>query len=113
MIKLLIITTYDGISGVREHIMKLTHFFNKFKRIKVELVNSFLIWQVLESLPTQYDALKITYNALKDEWSLNEMIATVTQKENLMKNFKSHATYMVTVDKDKKNLFKSNSNNFS
>jgi len=61
--KLLTTTTYDGVSGVREHTMKLTHFFNKLRQMKVELTDSFFVWQVLESLPSQFDALKITYNA--------------------------------------------------
>jgi hypothetical protein len=61
--KLLTTTTYDCISRVREHIMKLTNFFNKLKQMKVELTYSFLVWQVLESLPSQFDALKTTYNA--------------------------------------------------
>ncbi|XP_042950214.1 uncharacterized protein LOC122282322 [Carya illinoinensis] len=78
LMKLLTTTTYDGISGVREHIMKLTHFFNKLKGMKVELADSFLVWQVLESLPPQFDALKTIYNAQKDEWSLSEMTAIVT-----------------------------------
>ncbi|XP_042983204.1 uncharacterized protein LOC122312614 [Carya illinoinensis] len=61
--KFLATTTYDGISGVRKHIMKLTHFFNKQREMKVELTDSFLVWQVLESLPSQFDTLKTTYNA--------------------------------------------------
>jgi hypothetical protein len=61
--KLLTTTTYDGVSGVSEHTMKLTHFFNKLRQMKVELTDSFFVWQVLESLPSQFDALKITYNA--------------------------------------------------
>jgi len=40
---LLTTTTYDGVSGVCEHIMKLTHFFNKLKQMKVELADSFLV----------------------------------------------------------------------
>ncbi|XP_062170455.1 uncharacterized protein LOC133876187 [Alnus glutinosa] len=64
--KLLTTTTYDGVSGVREHIMKLTRFFNKLRQMKVELAYSFLVWQVLESLPSLFDALKTTYNAQRD-----------------------------------------------
>jgi hypothetical protein len=47
--KLLTTTTYDGVSRVREHIMKLTQFFNKLRQMNVELADSFLVWQVLES----------------------------------------------------------------
>jgi len=96
--KLLTTTTYDGASGVREHIMKLTHSFNKLRQIKVELANSFLVWQVLESLPSQFDALKTTYNAQRDKWSLSEMTAIVTQEEEVIKKGKSHAVFMMTND---------------
>ncbi|KAG6645088.1 hypothetical protein CIPAW_08G099000 [Carya illinoinensis] len=94
--KLLITTTYDGVSGVREHIMKLTHFFNKRKGIKVELADNFLT----------------TYNVQKDEWSLSEMTTSVTQEDEIMKKAKSHDAFMVTVDKGKKKFFKGNSSNF-
>lgn len=78
-------TTYDGVSGVREHIMKLSHLFNKLRQMKVELADSFLMWQVLESLPFQFNALKTTYNAKIDEWSLSEMTVIVTHEEAVMK----------------------------
>ncbi|KAG6642075.1 hypothetical protein CIPAW_09G118100, partial [Carya illinoinensis] len=93
LMKFLTTTTYDGVSGVREHIMKLTHFFNKLKGMK-------------------FDTLKTTYNAQKDEWSLSEMTAIITQEEEMMKKAKSHADFMITIDKGKKKFFKSNSNNF-
>jgi hypothetical protein len=96
--KLLITTTYDGVSGVREHIIKLTHFFNKLMQMKVELADSFLVWQVLESLPSQFNALKTTYNAQRDEWSLSEMTAIVTQEEEVIKKGKSHVVFMMTND---------------
>ncbi|XP_041009355.1 uncharacterized protein LOC121253403 [Juglans microcarpa x Juglans regia] len=46
-IKLLTTTTYDGLGRVREHIMKLTHFFNKLKEMKVELQTLFLCGKCL------------------------------------------------------------------
>ncbi|XP_040990963.1 uncharacterized protein LOC121238189 [Juglans microcarpa x Juglans regia] len=85
LMELLTTTTYDGISGVCEHIIKLTHFFNKLREMKVELADSFLVWQVLESLPSQFDALKTIYNAQRDEWSLSEMTAIVSQEEEVIK----------------------------
>ena len=38
--------------------------------MKVELSKKFLKWLILESLPTSFDAVKLTYNALKEEWTL-------------------------------------------
>ncbi|KAJ1416502.1 hypothetical protein SESBI_17282 [Sesbania bispinosa] len=42
-------TKYDGVSGVREHMMKLVHYYNKLKSLKVELGDSYLIWQFIAS----------------------------------------------------------------
>ncbi|WJZ91310.1 hypothetical protein VitviT2T_010395 [Vitis vinifera] len=60
----------DGVSGVRDHIIKLKHYFNKANEMKVELSEKFLKWLILESLPASFDAVKLTYNALKEEWTL-------------------------------------------
>ena len=38
--------------------------------MKVELSEKFLKWLILESLPASFDAVKLTYNALKEEWTL-------------------------------------------
>lgn len=75
--------------------------------MKVELAYKFFEWQVLESLPTEFDALKIsTYNAQKDEQSLSEMTTIITQEVQMIKNAKSHAAFMIIVDKEKKKFFK-------
>ncbi|XP_058742509.1 uncharacterized protein LOC131615004 [Vicia villosa] len=84
-------TKYDGVSGVREHIMKLTHYYNKLKTLKVEIGESTLIWRVLESLPPQFDVMRTSYNTQKIEWTVDEMIAIVTQEEDSMKNAKAQS----------------------
>jgi hypothetical protein len=58
-------TKYDGTSGVREHIMKLIHYYNKLKELKVEIGDNTLIWRVLESLPSQFDVMRTSYNTQK------------------------------------------------
>ena len=60
---LLTTTVYDGLGGVRDHIIKLKHYFNKANEMKVELGENFLKWLILESLPISFDAVKLTYNA--------------------------------------------------
>ena len=76
-LKLLTTTVYDGVSGVRDHIIKLKHYFNKANEMKVELGENFLKWLILESLPVSFDAVKLTYNALKEEWTLEELMSIV------------------------------------
>ena len=76
-LKLLTTTVYDGVSGVRDHIIKLRHYFNKANEMKVELSEKFLKWLILESLPTSFDVVKLTFNALKEEWTLEELMSIV------------------------------------
>src|ERR1044072_2907411 len=87
-------TKYDGVSGVSEHMMKLLNYFNKLKSLKVELGDNFLIRQILESLPSQFDVLKTSYNTQKHEWTVDEMIAIVSQEEESMKKTKSHGVQL-------------------
>ena len=49
--------------------------------MKVELSEKFLKWLILESLPASFDAVKLTYNALKEEWTLEELMSIVVQHE--------------------------------
>ena len=42
--------------------------------MKLELSEKFLKWLILESLPTFFDAMKLTYNALKEEWTMEELM---------------------------------------
>ena len=46
-LKLLTTTMYDGVGGIRDHIIKLKHYFNKVNEMKVELSEKFLKWLML------------------------------------------------------------------
>ncbi|KAJ9696926.1 hypothetical protein PVL29_008922 [Vitis rotundifolia] len=95
-LKLLTTTIYDGVGGVRDHIIKLKHYFNKANEMKVELGEKFLKWLILESLPTSFDAVKLTYNALKEEWTLEELMSLVVQHEVSLKKNETHSLALVT-----------------
>ncbi|KAL6333290.1 hypothetical protein AAG906_028473 [Vitis piasezkii] len=95
-LKLLTTTMYDGVSGVRDHIIKLKHYFNKANEMKVELSEKFLKWLILDSLPTSFDAVKLTYNALKEEWTLEELMSIVVQHEVSLKKNETHSFALVT-----------------
>ncbi|WKA03424.1 hypothetical protein VitviT2T_021532 [Vitis vinifera] len=87
---------YDGVSGVRDHIIKLKHYFNKANEMKVELSEKFLKWLILESLPISFDAVKLTYNALKEEWTLEELMSIEVQHEVSIKKNETHSLAFVT-----------------
>ena len=95
-LKLLTTTMYYGVGGVRDHIIKLKHYFNKANEMKVELSEKFLKWLILESLPTSFDAVKLTYNALKEEWTLEELMSIVVQHEVSLKKNEIHSFALVT-----------------
>ncbi|KAF7823655.1 Retrovirus-related Pol polyprotein from transposon TNT 1-94 [Senna tora] len=82
-------TLYDGVSGVREHMMKLVNYFNKLKSLKVDLGESYLVYKVLQSLPAENEILRTTYNSQEAEWSIDQMMSIVTQKEESLKKAKS------------------------
>jgi len=95
-------TKSDGVNGVREHMMKLVHYYNKLKSLKVEVGDSYLIWQVMESLPSYFDVLKTSYNTQKEEWIIDEMIAIISQEEASIKKTKSHSVQFITTTSDTK-----------
>ncbi|RVX13625.1 Retrovirus-related Pol polyprotein from transposon TNT 1-94 [Vitis vinifera] len=66
-LKLLTTTMYDGVGGVKDHIIKLKHYFNK-----------------------------LTYNALKEEWTLEELMSIVVQHEVSLKKNEIHSFALVT-----------------
>ncbi|XP_043699954.1 uncharacterized protein LOC122650619 [Telopea speciosissima] len=45
-------TQYDGTSGVRNHILKMTNYANQLGEMEVTISNSFLVWQIMKSLPS-------------------------------------------------------------
>jgi len=71
--------------------MKIVHYYNKLESLKVEVGDSYLIWQVMESLPFQFDVLKTSYNTQKEEWTIDEMIAIISQEEASIKKTNSHS----------------------
>ncbi|KAJ9680447.1 hypothetical protein PVL29_019698 [Vitis rotundifolia] len=94
-LKFLTTTMYDGVSGVTDHIIMLKHHFNKANEMKVELSEKFLKWLILESLPTSFDAVKLTYNALKEEWTLEELMSIMVQHEVSLKKNETHSLALV------------------
>ena len=76
--------------------IKLKHYFNKANEVKVELSEKFLKWFILESLPTSFDAVKLTYIALKEEWTLEEILSIVVQHEASLKKNETYSLTLVT-----------------
>ncbi|TXG49740.1 hypothetical protein EZV62_025615 [Acer yangbiense] len=105
-LSLLTSTVYDGTGDVHEHIMKMTNMAMKLRELKTEISDSHLVWQVLESLPSEFDVLKTSYNTQEAEWTLDQMTAIVVQEEETIRKSKNQSAYMVThSDKGKKKFY--------
>ena len=57
---------------------------------------------VLISLPTKFSQFKVSYNCLKDSWSLNELISHCLQEEERLKQDKTESAHLATTSKDKR-----------
>ncbi|EOY03584.1 Uncharacterized protein TCM_018693 [Theobroma cacao] len=67
-----------GVKGVCEHIMQMRDINAQLKSLKMEISYDFLVHFVLNSLPSQYNAFRISYNTHKDKWSINELLTIFT-----------------------------------
>ncbi|GKF46382.1 hypothetical protein Tco_0136184 [Tanacetum coccineum] len=87
---------YDGVSGVREHIMMMSNMANKLKGM--EISEGFLVHFIMTSLPMQFGPFKINYNTQKEKWKISELIAMCVQEEERLKVEKPDVVH-VTIKK--------------
>ncbi|XP_071687560.1 uncharacterized protein [Rutidosis leptorrhynchoides] len=60
-------TKYDGVSGVREHIMMMNVMASKLKGMDMEISEGFLVHFIMTSLSSQFGPFKINYNTQKEK----------------------------------------------
>ncbi|CAL9018192.1 unnamed protein product [Prunus brigantina] len=64
-------TKYER-GSVREHLMELVDIATKLNMVKVLIDPTNLVDSALDSIP--YDHMKSTYNTLKEDWTMDELI---------------------------------------
>ena len=69
------------VKGVRAHINNIRDIVAQLKTLEVEMSESFLVYYILNTLPSAYAPFKISYNTHKDKWSINELMAMCVQEE--------------------------------
>ncbi|PON97347.1 hypothetical protein TorRG33x02_068140, partial [Trema orientale] len=89
-------TYYDGVSGIRNHVVTLESFFQKLKGMGMDLSDDFLAWQTMRYLPSQFDSITSSYNAQEKAWSVSEIIAILTKEEDDIKARKVHSVSLTT-----------------
>ncbi|KAI3771808.1 hypothetical protein L6452_02977 [Arctium lappa] len=95
-------TKYDGISGVREHIMMMSDMANKLKGMDMEISEGFLVHFIMTSLPAQFGPFKINYNTQKEKWKMSELIAMYVQEEERLKIEKPDVAHVTTTTPSKR-----------
>ncbi|XP_071713950.1 uncharacterized protein [Rutidosis leptorrhynchoides] len=101
-------TKYDGVSGVREHIMMMNDMASKLKGMDMEISEGFLVHFIMTSLPSQFGPFKINYNTQKEKWKMSELIAMCVQEEERLKIEKPGVAHLTTAKTTRKKVFKNN-----
>ncbi|RVW71665.1 Retrovirus-related Pol polyprotein from transposon TNT 1-94 [Vitis vinifera] len=96
---------YDGHSGVREHIMKMSDMASQLKGMDMAISEGFLVHFIMTSLPSQFGHFKINYNTQKDKWKMSELIAMCVQEEERLKVEKPDMAHL-TIGPNKKSFKK-------
>ena len=87
---------YKGNGNIREYIMEMSHLASKLKTLKLELSEYLLVHFILISLPAHFGQFKVSYNTLKDTWSLSELISYCVQEEERLQQDKTESAHMAS-----------------
>jgi hypothetical protein len=90
-----------SVKGVLEHIMQMRDTVAQLKKLEVEILESFLVHYILITLPHQYGPFKISYNAHKDKWSINELMTMCVQEEERLVKELGESAILATHGKGK------------
>nr|GEY14297.1 UBN2_2 domain-containing protein [Tanacetum cinerariifolium] len=97
-------TKYDGVSGVREHIMMMSDMANKLKGMDMEISEGFLVHFIMTSFPMKFGPFKINYNTQKEKWKMSKLIAMCVQEEERLKVEKPNVVHVATTNSNKRKV---------
>ena len=87
---------YNGVCGIRQHILEISNIANQFNSLKISISKSFLVKFILNSFFSEYDPFKISYNTHKDKWTIHKLIAMCVQEEGRLKQEHLQMVQMVS-----------------
>ena len=91
-----------SVKGVREHIMQMRDIAAQLKKIEVDMMVTFLVHFIMNTLLQQCGPFKISYNTHKDKWSINElMIMCVQEEERLVMELRESVILATVREKNK------------
>lgn len=85
LIQRLVNNKYDGTVGMREHIMRMCNTAAKLKEMKMDISDGFPVYFIMTSLSKEFSQFTINYNAMKDKWSIDKLMAMCVQEEERLK----------------------------
>ncbi|GAV89232.1 UBN2 domain-containing protein [Cephalotus follicularis] len=91
---------YDGLGGVREHILRMVHFQSKLRVRDIPPHYSYIVSHALNSLPISFSQIKTAYNTESESWSINDLIAKCVVEEEKNKKQNSDITLVVSHPKN-------------
>lgn len=92
---------YNGVGGVRLHIMRLTELNSRLKELDQGVKDEQLVHHALDSLPESFNMLRTSYNSQKENWTLDQLISICVDEESRMRKGKQPATSINLVQKAK------------
>ena len=72
----------------------------RLKALKLEMPEGIVVQLALNSLPIQYDTLKVSYNTQKEKWSLHELLAQCVPEEERLKKGKIESAHLASTSSD-------------
>ena len=81
--------------------MEMSNPTGKLKTLKLDLSEDILVHLVLIFLLTQFSQFKVSYNAQKDEWTINELISYCVQEKDKLKQEMTESTHLASTFQDK------------
>ena len=99
---------YKGQKGIREHITEMVNLQCALKPHRVNISDELLIEFIFLSLPKSFSHFQMTYNCMKEDWTLAEFETQLVQEEERQKTNKVEEANVVTSGSKRKGKKRNN-----
>ncbi|GAV90465.1 UBN2 domain-containing protein [Cephalotus follicularis] len=86
---------HDGNGGVKSYVIRMVDYQTKLKALKVDLPDTCIVHQALNTLPPEFSIIKTKYNSQDESWSINDLISRVVVEEEKLKKEKCQVVLSV------------------
>ncbi|KAK6925369.1 hypothetical protein RJ641_009695 [Dillenia turbinata] len=90
---------YDSAGGVKDFIIKMVHIQTKLASHEIIIFEKFIVHHAFNSLPLEFSNIQTTYNAMNENWSVNDLISKCVFEEKKLKKEKSESALLATHSK--------------